>query len=258
MTRARERSRCALVPYLTLGYPDLGTSIDLLHAIEAMGVDAVEVGIPFSDPVADGPTIQRTIEVALAGGTTLRGCLARLAPDPAPSATARVLFSYLNPLLAHGLDPLGPALRRAGCGSLLVTDLICEEADALRAFCRRDGIENCFLVSATSGEERIAAAAAASTGFVYCVSTLGVTGARKTVDSRAREVVSLVRACSDVPVAVGFGITNADDVRSVREYADGVVVGSALLQALGDSGSSVERIDRARRFLEPLLAAAHE
>lgn len=252
---ARAGGGCALVPYITLGHPSLPTSLAVLEAIEELGCDVVEVGIPFSDPVADGPTIQRSIESALSQGGNLRSCLDAL--NGSTSRIPRLLFSYLNPLLKMGWPPLLHALPKAGVRGVLVTDLVPEEAQEWIPMARSARIETCFLVTPTSPEDRVRRAIEASSGFVYCVSTLGVTGARAQVDPRARETVERVRAQTDLPVAVGFGVRSAEDVRRIRDYADGVVVGSALVDAIGDGDDAVQAVGRAQRFLEPLLEAAH-
>jgi tryptophan synthase alpha chain len=259
MARARAEGRCALVPYLTMGSPDLESSVLVLRTLEQLGVDAVEIGIPFSDPVADGPTIQRTVDRALARGVTLRASLQRLRePDVPPSAaTARVLFSYLNPLLAYGLPRLPTAMVAGGIGAAIVTDLVVEEAKDWLALTNAHGIEACFLVASTSSEERLRRAMQHTTGFLYCVSTLGVTGARTALDAGARTLVERVRALDrDLPVAVGFGIRTPEDVREVRRFADGVVVGSALLNALDGARGPEDLVTRTRAFIEPMLEAA--
>lgn len=256
--RARDQGRCAFIPYLTLGYPDLERSVVLLRTLEELGVDAVEIGIPFSDPVADGPTIQRTTDIALAQGVTLRRALERLRrADVAPVVgVARVLFSYLNPLLAFGLDALPAAMHAAGIGSAIVTDLIAEEATEWIRRAREHEVETCFLVASTSTDDRLRLAATNTTGFLYCVSTLGVTGARAALDGAARTLVERVRSIDPVPVVVGFGISRPADVREVRGFADGVVVGSALLNAITPAGSVDEMVERAREFVIPMLEAA--
>lgn len=253
--RARDEGRCALIPYLTMGYPDLPTSLALVEALEAMGVDAVEIGVPFSDPVADGPTIQRTTDHALAGGTTLRSCLRGLAESSAEHGVARVLFSYLNPLLAFGLDDLTWALGPAGVGAVLVTDLIPEEAEHWNAVAAKGGVETCYLVAPTSSEARLRLVAESTSGFVYCVSTLGVTGVRSALDDAARTTVERVRAVTDAPVAVGFGIKGPDDVRAVRAFSDGVIIGSALMNAIDGATGAGEVVARAEDFIGPVLEA---
>ena len=254
---ARRERRCALIPYLTMGYPTLEGSLAVLGTLEEMGVDVVEVGIPFSDPVADGPTIQRTTDIALRQGVTLRRVLDALTAAPAPRA-ARVLFSYLNPLMAYGLDRLGGRLARAGCRGLLVTDLVPEEAAEVRELARRDDFETCFLVASTSDEDRVARAHDASTGFVYVVSTLGVTGARGQLDRGAEATVRRLRAVGDAPVAVGFGVSTPEDVRTIRSFAEGAIVGSRFLQALGDATEIPDLVARTREYIGPMLEAAHQ
>lgn len=251
--QARDEGRCALIPYLTLGFPDLPGSLAVLDEIESLGCDAVEVGIPFSDPVADGPTIQHSIDVALRGGTTLRRCLEALAGHPA--RRPRLLFSYLNPLLALGFPELFAALPPAGVGAALVTDLIPEEGGAWLEAARRAAVETSFLATSTSSPERLRAAAEASTAFVYCVSTLGVTGARQGVDARAEELVGRLRAITERPLAVGFGVSRPEHVREIATFADGVVVGSALVRALDGAQGESELRRRTREILEPLLEA---
>ncbi len=252
---ARSERRCALIPYLTLGFPTLPASLAVLAAIESMGADVVEIGIPFSDPVADGPTIQRTIDVALRQGVTLRSALTAVAEGSDPGG-ARLLFSYLNPLLAYGLESLPAALAAAHTKGVLITDLIVDEASEWLDIARSNGVETCFLVAATSDDTRIDRAAESSSGFVYCISTLGVTGARKGVDPAARRTVERLRTRHEVPVAVGFGISRPEDVRQVAAYADGVVVGSALMSALGNATEPADAAARAVEFLQPLLDAA--
>lgn len=250
--RARDDGRCALIPYLTMGYPDLETSVRLVEAMEGLGVDAVEIGVPFSDPVADGPTIQRTTDHALAQGVTLRTSLAALTELGAGGA--RVLFSYLNPLLAFGLEELTAALGPAGVRAVLVTDMIPEEAASWNAIAAAGATETCYLVAPTSSDARLRLVAETTTGFVYCVSTLGVTGVRAALDDAARVTVERVRAVTDAPVAVGFGIKGPGDVRAVRTFADGVVIGSALMNAI-DGAAGADVISRATDFLGPVLEA---
>jgi tryptophan synthase alpha chain len=254
LEQARVRGHCALIPYLTLGHPSLEASLALLAGLEELGVEAVEIGVPFSDPVADGPTIQRTIEGALARGVTLRRILEALRP----SDGARILFSYLNPLLAHGMESLPAALAGVGVGAVLITDLVPEEAGAWIGHARSGGIETCWLVASTSNDARLVQAAEASSGFVYCVATLGVTGSRRSLDESARATVARLRRHSEVPVAVGFGLSTAEDVLRVRSFADGAVVGSALMRALGDEVDPDAVRRRGVDWIGPLLEAARD
>lgn len=248
---ARSAGRAAFVPYWTLGYPNEETSLAIVRRLDELGADVIELGVPFSDPVADGPTIQRSTERALANGMRLRRIF-ELFRDEAPKGAARLLFSYLNPLLAFGVDSLGIALAQAGIGGLLVTDLIPEESAILGPL---EGVEFCYLVASTSSDQRMAAAFAASGGFVYCISTLGVTGARDAVDRSAEETVRRMRQHGEAPIAVGFGIRSAEDVREVAAYADAVIVGSALIDAVGDAEDPELACKRAEAFVAPLLRA---
>lgn len=250
---ARAEGRCAMIPYLTLGYPDLPGSLAVLEELESLGCDVIEVGVPFSDPVADGPTIQHSIDVALRERTTLRTCLAALREREA--RRPRLLFSYFNPLLAYGIDELLAALPESGVRAALVTDLIPEEAEAWLDAARAASIETSFLATSTSSEERLRRAVEASTAFVYCVSTLGVTGARRGVDPRARELVERLRALTDRPLAVGFGVSAPEHVREIAAWADGVVVGSALVRALDGAKDEADLRRRTRATLEPLMEA---
>ncbi len=252
---ARGAGHAALIPYLTLGFPHLKASLALLEALEEMGCDVVEVGIPFSDPVADGPTIQHSIDVSLRGGVHLGLCLSAL--EELGNGGPRLLFSYFNPLLRFGLCNLTAALPASGVSGVLVTDLVPEEAAEWLDHAQPARIETCFLVTVTSPTARLERAARASSGFVYCVSTLGVTGARSKIDPRARETVERVKSVTDLPVAVGFGVSNVEDVMEIRDYADAVVVGSALIRALGDETETGALVARAQDFLGPLLEAAH-
>jgi tryptophan synthase alpha chain len=250
---AREAGRCAFIPYVTYGYPDAASSLSIVERLESLGVAAVEIGIPFSDPVADGPTIQHTIEQALDGGMHLHQALEMLSESKPSGTSSRLLFSYYNPLLSFGIQDLPAAMLQASIGAALVTDIIPEESSEWRRCCDEGAIETCFLASITSSDERLALAAEASTGFVYCISSLGVTGARKAVDAAAEETVGRLRGFTDLPIAVGFGVARPGDAAQIAEYADGVIVGSALLSAIGDEPDGAA--DRAEAFVTPLMRA---
>jgi tryptophan synthase alpha chain len=229
---AKARGRGALVAYLTAGYPSLSATVEIAEALDGAGVDVLELGVPFSDPVADGPVIQRASEASLAAGTTLEGCL-----DAASEIARRVrmpivLFSYFNPLLQYKLDRLGGRLADAGVEGLLVTDVIPEEADPLLDVMRTRNVDTVFLAAPTSSDERLARIAAVSRGFVYAVSRTGVTGARERLSDRVGSLVERIRRHSDLPVAVGFGISSAEQVAEVWQFADGAVVGSRLVSEI--------------------------
>jgi tryptophan synthase alpha chain len=223
----------ALVVYVTCGDPDLVTTREIVLAAIAAGADVVELGVPFSDPVADGPVIQRASERALRKGASLAQVL-KLAAEVRQQAqsTGLVIFSYLNPILRMGMEKFAKIARAAGIDGVLVTDLPVEEArDYLSAMHQFD-LAPIFLAAPTSPDERLKRIAAASQGFVYAVSRTGVTGTREQLASDARKLVHRLRRVTGLPIAVGFGISNADQFTEVGSFADAVVVGSAIVEAI--------------------------
>ena len=235
--RTRREKRAALLPYLMLGYPDMETSLAAARAALAAGADGLELGIPFSDPLADGPTIQQAGDVALRQGMSLRRGLEmiaalRQAQDVAPF----FLMGYLNPLLAYGLEALCRDAAAAGVDGLIVPDLPPEEEGDLAKACERHGLVIVHLLAPTSTPARIAAVAERSHGMLYLVSVTGVTGAREAVSGELEAFVRRVREATPLPLAVGFGISTPEQVRQVGELADGVIVGSALVRRLEAEG----------------------
>jgi tryptophan synthase alpha chain len=228
----REEGRAAFVAFLTAGDPSLDRSVEAALQLEAGGADVLELGVPFTDPLADGPVIQRASERALAGGTTLKGVLEVARRIRKQSSLPLLLFSYLNPLLRPGLPQLADAAREAGVDGVLVTDLPPEEADEWIAVSRERELDTVFLAAPTSPEARLARIAASSRGFVYAVSRTGVTGVQASVSEEAGPLVGRIRAATGVPVALGFGISTPEQCAAVAEVADGVVVGSALVRRL--------------------------
>jgi len=227
----------ALVAYVTCGDPDLPTTLEIVLAAIDAGAQVVELGVPFSDPVADGPVIQRASERALKNGTTLAQVLelARGVREHRPKA-GLIVFSYLNPVLRLGLARFCAAAADAGVDGALITDLTVEEAgDYLRAMRARE-LATVFLAAPTSTDERLKRIAAASRGFVYAVSRTGVTGAREEVAADARELVRRLRKFTGLPIAVGFGISTPAHFAEVGEFADAAVVGSAIVQAIEQAG----------------------
>ncbi|HWO01013.1 MAG TPA: tryptophan synthase subunit alpha, partial [Blastocatellia bacterium] len=198
--------RKAFIPYITSGDPALGATEQIILELERSGADIIELGVPFSDPMADGPVIQRASERALANHVSVRDCLEVVRRVRQQSEVPIVLFSYLNPLLSIGLDRLGGELKSAGVDGVLATDLVPEEADDFRSAMQAAGIDLIFLVAPTSTDERIKLVTEASTGFVYAVARTGVTGVQQSLSEAAATLVQRVRRFSDLPVAVGFGI----------------------------------------------------
>jgi tryptophan synthase alpha chain len=219
-----------LVAYLTAGDPDLATTRDIALAAIDNGADVIELGVPFSDPLADGPVIQRASERAVARGTRLSDGLA-LAKElrEARPGCGLVLFSYLNPVVRMGLKPFCAAAKDAGADGVLLTDMIVEEAGEYLAEMQANDLAPIFLAAPTSPDVRLKAIAAASKGFVYAISRVGITGTRETVASDAPDLVARLRQFTRLPIAVGFGISNEEHVRAVGEFADAAIVGSALV-----------------------------
>ena len=226
-------TRPALIAYLTCGDPDLETSRRIaLAAIEA-GAEIIELGVPFSDPVADGPVVQRASQRALERGTTLRDVL-DLAREIRKQATEAglIIFTYLNPIWRFGLERFADAARQARVDGVLVIDLTVEEAGDYLQIMRGRGLATIFLAAPTSTDERLRRIAKASSGFIYAVSRTGVTGERAELPADARELVTRLRKFSKLPVAVGFGISTAQQVAAVGKFAEGAVVGSAVVHAI--------------------------
>jgi len=247
--KAKEEGRAALVAYVTAGDPSLAATRAILPALAEAGVDVIELGVPFSDPIADGPILQRAAERAPAAGATLDGVL-EVARERAPGGPPIVLFSYLNPLLRMGRERLVAAAD--GIDGVLLTDLPCDEPEALRDALDEAGFAVPPLLAPTSDERRIRAAARNGSGFAYCIARTGVTGARTRVELEVDELVARVRRRVRLPIAVGFGIGAPDQVRAVAAVADGVVVGSALVEAIAASDDPAAA---AKAFLAPLAAA---
>ncbi len=228
--RCRAERRAAFIPYLTAGDPNLETTARLLSSLVAGGADLIELGVPFSDPIADGPVNQRAAARALSAGTTLAGILETIARHRAELPVPIVLFTYLNPLLARGIESFAEQAAASGVDGVLCLDLPPEEAErevapALRA----RGLDTIFLLAPTSTDRRVRRAARASRGFVYYVSLTGVTGERASLPADLRREVKRLRRRLELPLAVGFGISTPQQVAEVGSVADGVVVGSALV-----------------------------
>jgi tryptophan synthase alpha chain len=236
--RLREARRAGLVTYVTAGDPDLSRTPGVLQALDRAGADVLEIGVPFSDPLADGPVIQRATERALAAGTTLHGVLDTVAGVRGTVQAPLVVFSYANPVLRMGPERFADRAREAGVDGVLVLDLPIEEADEFRNMLSARGIDTILLLSPTTTDDRLRKAASLGSGFLYAISRLGVTGAREHLADGAREMVGRIRRVTDLPVALGFGISTPEHVRDVGRWADAAVVGSALVSVMAESGTS--------------------
>ena len=242
--RRKAEGRPAFVAFLTAGDPSLERTVRAARELDDAGVDVLELGVPFSDPLADGPVIQRASERALGRGVHLTEVLETVRLIRRASELPLLLFSYFNPLLQHGLERLACDAKQAGVDGVLVTDLPPEEAGEWIAAAREAELDTVFLASPTSPEERLRRVAEASRGFVYAISRMGVTGERQSLSQEARPLVERLRALTDVPVALGFGLSTPEQVAEAAQAADGVVVGSALVRFLeehpeGDLGARV-------------------
>lgn len=225
-------TRPALVAYLTCGDPNIATTREIVLAACRAGADVIELGVPFSDPVADGPVIQRASERALQHGTSLEDVL-RLASEVRKETDAGlIIFTYLNPVLRFGLEHFCAEAAKAGVDGALVTDLTVEEADEYRRMMAEHDLDTIFLAAPTSPAQRLKAITEACKGFVYAVSRTGITGAQKQLATDAKDLVKRIRKFTRLPVAVGFGISNAQQFAQVGEFADAAVVGSAIVQAI--------------------------
>lgn len=230
--RLRRDGRKAFVAFLTAGDPSLDRTVEAALELDRAGVDVLELGVPFSDPLADGPVIQRASERALRRGTTLQHVLEAVRRLRRRTEMPLLLFSYFNPLLRYGLDRLTREACAAGVDGVLVTDLPPEEADGWLGQARAADLDTVFLAAPTSPDERLRRVAEASRGFVYAVSRTGVTGERDALSDDARPLVRRLKQLTEEPVALGFGIASPGQVRAAAEVADGVVVGSALVRFL--------------------------
>jgi len=247
--RIRSNGHPGLVTYITAGDPDLDRTAGILRALDRAGADVLEVGVPFSDPLADGPVIQRATERALAAGTTLSGVLDLLRSIRGDISAPIVIFSYANPILRLGAELFADRARDAGVDGVLILDLPIEEADESRTMLAKRGIDTILLLSPTTTDDRLRRAAELGSGFLYAISRLGVTGARDAVAAGAQEMVGRIRKVSDLPVALGFGISKPDHVREVGQWADAAVVGSALVDVIARQGTSRDLNTRVEEYV---------
>lgn len=235
--RCRGEARAALIPFVTAGYPAPGATGEVLAMLADTGADVIELGVPFSDPLADGATIQRASQQAIAGGTTLGSVLRDLAAFRREHAVPVVIFSYLNPVLRYGVEAFITDARAAGGDGVLLTDLPVGADPLLEGRLDASGLALIRLVAPTTGPERLQVVASGARGFLYYISRTGVTGAPMERGGALEEEVAAVRRISPVPVAVGFGVASATRAHEVARVADGVVVGSALIERLGAGGT---------------------
>jgi len=251
----KTREKKGFIPFISAGDPDLKTSLEIMLKLAHHGADIIELGVPFSDPMADGPTIQRSSQRALKNNVNLTNILDLVKSFRRASAIPVVLFSYLNPLYRYGLEKLAADAAEAGIDGLLVTDVVEHEAKRIADILSAKGLDLTSLVAPTTTDERLERIAAASSGFIYAVSRAGVTGARAEAGADAKGLVDRVRKFSDLAVAVGFGISTRNQIEDVWRYADAAVVGSAIVAEI-EKCNGIGVIPALDRFLTELLPTA--
>ncbi len=243
VTKAFQSSRAAFMPYAVLGYPTPEMSLEVVQTLVEAGADLLELGVPFSDPLADGPTIQAATQRALENGITLARCIEMVAKLRTTGVkTPALLMSYVNPIMAYGVARCVADSAAAGVDGFIVPDLPPEEAGELAAACQKHNLALVYLLAPTSSPERIALVAEQARGFIYLVSLTGVTGARDKLSTGLAEFVARVRAVTDKPLAIGFGIGSGTQAAAAARLADGVIVGSALVRRAGESLESVRKL----------------
>jgi len=247
----KQENRPGFIPFITAGDPDLQTTRELIIELAGAGATLIELGIPFTDPMADGPVIQRASERALRHRFGLEDVLETIAVTRRLTEVPIILFSYLNPLLQFGMERLAREGKRAGIDGVLVTDLVPEEASDFASIFKRNDLDMIFLIAPTSTDERLRLVAEHASGFIYAVSRAGITGAREEMSAEAEKLVRRMRRFSNLPVAVGFGISKPEHVADVWRYADAAVVGSAIVSEieLSESGDVVARVGKFARQL---------
>lgn len=248
----RAEGKKAFIPYITAGDPTLEGSYDLVLSLEAAGADLIEIGVPFSDPIADGPVIQRATERALANGVSLGNILSLVRRIRQTSEIPLMLMSYYNPLLNHGLERLARDAARVGLDGILASDLTVEEAGPFIEAMKSKGLNTVFLVAPTSSPERVSKIARTSTGFLYAVARTGVTGETNQLSGELVEFIRLLKSHTDQPIAVGFGISDPEHVRTVWAEADGAVVGSAIVREIENQMGKDDMAEAVGRFVRKL------
>lgn len=251
----RARGERAIMPFLTAGDPDLQTTAELVVAMEAAGADLIEIGFPFSDPVAEGPTIQRSSERGIASGATLRRVLQLVRDLRERVAIPLILMGYANPIYAMGAKRFAADAHAVGVDGIIVPDLPPEEGHELFEACRAEGVDPILLAAPTTRPERLAMLARESAGFLYYVSLTGVTGARNELPEGLEEELAAARQAGDIPVCVGFGISTPEQAATVGAWADGVVVGSAIVNRIEAAASAADAVEDVAAFVGALKAA---
>jgi len=251
----KQRREAALIPFITAGDPDLATTAKIMRALERGGADCIELGIPFSDPTADGPTIQRSSERALKNPVSLPAIFRLVRDFRAASSVPVILFGYFNPIFRFGLEKFARQAAAAGADGVLCVDLPPEESHELQGWTDAAGLDLIFLLSPTSGPDRVQQVVRKGRGFIYYVAVTGVTGARRSFDDNLRAQVDRVRKASALPVGVGFGISTPEQAAWIAGFADAAVVGSALVERIEKAKGTKQKIAQAGAFIAQLKRA---
>lgn len=254
----RRQGKVALIPFLTVGDPDLPTTARLMRAAAESGADLIELGVPFSDPIADGPVLQKSIEIALKSGSSLPRALELVTEFRMQSQTPIVLYGYYNPIFRYGVERFAADAARAGVDAVLVVDLPPEEVDELYPHLRRAGLHFVFLLTPTSGPDRVAKVLKKASGFVYYVSLTGVTGSTAISIDTVKEAVLALREQTKVPIGVGFGISTPAQAAAVASFADAAVVGTALMRTIDAAGDDKDVVDEAAAFIRSMKTAMRD
>lgn len=252
--RLKAAGRTAFMPFVTIGHPELTTTAELVPALAEAGADLFELGVPFSDPIAEGPVIQRSSFRALENGVTLKKCFETARAIRAKTDAPLLFMGYYNPVFAYGVERYVEECAASGIDGLIIPDLPPEEVEEVSAACRKVGLDLPAFVSPTSTEERINLAVKAATGFIYCVSLTGVTGARTDLPDYLPDFLAKVRSKTDLPLVLGFGISKPEHFKAASQYVDGVIVGSAMVNLL-ENAPAAERISQATAFTKQLVSA---
>ena len=246
------QKRTALIPYITPEFPLKNVSVPLILALESAGAAMIEVGIPFCDPLADGPTIQHSSEIAIRNGATLTRVLELITEARTKTQIPLILMGYVNSILNYGMERFCKDAAAAGVDGVIIPDLPPEESEEFRSLCAKNGLSNIFLIAPTSTDERIAYVDGCSTDFTYCVSVTGVTGARNSFGGNFDDFLSRVKKQVKKPFVVGFGIKSKEQIDQIAPYANGVVIGSALLQRIAECTTTDEAAVQASNFISGL------
>ncbi len=256
--KARDEGRLAFIPYIMSGFPDEPASVETAKMYAETGADIIELGVPFSDPLADGPTIQRASNRALANGTTLRSSLGVAESIAREVSIPIVMMSYYNPILKYGVQRFFRDASNSGISAVIIPDLLPEESEEVSTYSSEHKVGLVFLVAPTSTVDRIKLAAHAANAFLYCVSLTGVTGARDSLPDYLGPFLRTVRGQTDLPLVVGFGISKPDHIRQLHQVADGVVVASAIINMIENSPNQQDALDSLRAYLSQMRAATFE